>query len=110
MAFPALIAGGALLGCAVQNRSGEKLGSVCELMLDPKNGCIVYAVLSYGGMIGVGEKLFAIPWEAFAFDDESRTLLLDASPDQLDAAEGFDKDNWPARAGEDWLAPASAAA
>jgi PRC-barrel domain protein len=109
MAFPALIAGGALLGCAVQSRAGEKLGSICELMLDPASGCLAYAVLSYGGVIGVGEKLFAVPWRQFGFDEESRTLLLDVTPGQLEAAPGFDKDAWPARADEDWLAGLPAA-
>jgi len=109
MAFPALIAGGALLGCAVRNRDGDSLGSICELMLDPKDGCIVYAVLSYGGVVGVGEKLFAVPWAAFDFEEESRTLVLDADPARLDAADGFDKDSWPTRADDDWLRPAAAA-
>jgi hypothetical protein len=107
MAFPTLIAGGAVLGGAVTNRAGEKLGSVCELMLDPKSGRIVYAVLSYGGMIGVGEKLFAVPWDAFGFDEASRSLLLDATAAQLDAAEGFDKDRWPTEARPDWATPAT---
>jgi hypothetical protein len=110
MAFPALIAGGALLGCAVRNPAGDSLGSICELMLDPASGCIVYAVLSYGGVVGVGEKLLAVPWAAFNFDEADRALVLDAEPARLDAAEGFDKDNWPPRAEEDWLQPSAAAA
>jgi hypothetical protein len=77
-------------------------------MLDPRDGVIAYAVLPHGGMIGVGEKLFAIPWQALDFDEASRALVLDASPERLDAAPGFDKDRWPARAEANWLAPASA--
>jgi hypothetical protein len=102
MGFPARLAAGAVIGCTVRNAAGDELGSICELMLDPEGGTIAYAVLSHGGVIGVGEKLFAVPWAEFGFDEASRELRLEATPEQLAAAPGFDKDRWPASVNASW--------
>ncbi len=57
-----------LTGDRVRNAAGEDLGKVEEIMLDVPGGRIAYAVLSFGGMLGIGDKLFAVPWSALRLD------------------------------------------
>lgn len=77
----------------VYNPKGEKLGSIKELMLDIDNGKICYAVLSFGGFLSLGEKLFAVPWSALTVDTENKRLVMDTSEERLQNAPGFDTDN-----------------
>lgn len=86
----------------VYNLKGEKLSSVKEFMLDIKNGRVCYVVMSFGGFMGMGEKLFAVPWAAMAVDTKNRRFLMDVHEDQLKAAQGFDPDNWPDMADPTW--------
>lgn len=79
----------------VRNRMGENIGKVEDYMLDLQRGCIEYAVLSFGGVLGIGEKLFAVPWHSFTLDTVNHNFILDVTKDQLDNAPGFDKSNWP---------------
>jgi hypothetical protein len=64
-------------------------------MVDVSNGHISYAVFSHGGMLGIGDKLLAIPWPAFTVDTKNERLILPASKDLLNSAPSFPKDNWP---------------
>jgi sporulation protein YlmC with PRC-barrel domain len=80
---------------SVYNRTGEKLGDIKDLMIDTENGRVVYAVLSFGGLLGVGDKLFAIPMDAFEVNTTQERLMLDVTKDRLENAPGFNKDNWP---------------
>jgi sporulation protein YlmC with PRC-barrel domain len=84
-----------LIGDAIVNPAGEKLGDLKDIVLDTARGEIVYAVLASGGVLGVGEKLFAVPWSALRIEGDSGRLVLDASPDRLKSADGFDRDHWP---------------
>ncbi len=84
-----------IVGSKVVNTEGEQLGSIKELMIDLDDGQIVYVVLSFGGFLGLGDKLFAIPLEALTFDTEDHTVLLDLDKEVLKSAPGFDKDHWP---------------
>jgi hypothetical protein len=79
----------------VYNRQDEDLGDIKEIMLDVPAGRISYAVLSHGGLLGMGEKLFAVPWEALTLDTENKRFTLDVTKDRLESAPGFDKDSWP---------------
>lgn len=79
----------------VRNAAGEDIGKVEDYMLDLERGCVAYAVLSFGGVLGMGGKLFAVPWDAMTLDTENHNFILDVSRDQLERAPGFDKDNWP---------------
>jgi sporulation protein YlmC with PRC-barrel domain len=87
------LSAGTLIGDAIVNPAGEKLGDLKDIMLDTARGEIVYAVLASGGVLGVGEKLFAVPWSALRIEGDN--LVLDASLDRLKSATGFDKDHWP---------------
>ncbi len=84
-----------LIGDDVVNRAGESLGSLKEIMLDTASGKISYGVLSYGGVMGMGDKLFAVPWDALTVDHQKKTLVLNIDKDRLKDAPGFNKDNWP---------------
>ena len=92
---PRLMGADTLMGNDVYNRQEEDLGDIKEIMLDVAGGRISYAVLSYGGLLGMGEKLFAVPWAALTLDTENKRFTLDVSKDRLESAPGFDKDNWP---------------
>lgn len=99
---PRLMLTSTLEGNDVMNRAGEKLGTVDEIMLDVPMGRIAYAVLSSGGFLGVGDKLFAIPWGALTLDTDNKCFILDVSKDRLEQAPGFDKDHWPSLADQSW--------
>lgn len=76
-----------LMGNDVFNDQGEDLGDIKEIMLDVRAGRISYAVLSYGGLMGIGDKLFAVPWEALTLDTENKRFSLDVAKDRLDKAQ-----------------------
>jgi hypothetical protein len=87
---------------AVRNKTGEKVGSITDIMIDLPSGRVAYAVLSFGGFLGFGEKLFAIPWEALTLDEDNKWFILDVDKGTLENAPGFDKDNWPDMADASW--------
>jgi hypothetical protein len=91
-----------LIGNDVFNRRGEDLGDIKEIMLDLQSGRVAYAVLSYGGFLGMGEKLFAVPWNALTLDTENHRFTLDVERDRLKDAPGFDPDRWPDMADDTW--------
>ena len=99
---PYIMSAESLEGDKVVNPDGEDLGEIEAIMLDVPNGRIAYAVLSFGGLLGMGEKLFAIPWEALILDADEKRFVLDVDKDQLKEAPGFDKDHWPAMSDSQW--------
>ena len=99
---PEVMAADTLEGDKVVNRQGESLGEIEHIMLDVPSGRIAYAVLSFGGVMGIGDKLFAIPWNALTLDADQHCFVLDIDQDRLRNAPGFDKDHWPAMADRNW--------
>ena len=91
-----------LIGDDVKNHSGQDLGKIEEIVLDTEQNRIAYAVLSFGGILGVGDKLFAIPWQALNLDTDEKCFYLDVNKEKLESAPGFDKNNWPDMANNDW--------
>jgi sporulation protein YlmC with PRC-barrel domain len=91
-----------LTGDSVVNGAGEDLGKIEAIMLDVTSGRIAYAVLSFGGFLGMGKKLFALPWGALTLDAVEKRFIVDASKEKLQNAEGFDKDHWPSMADPEW--------
>lgn len=91
-----------LIGNDVYSLDDENVGNIKEIMLNTYTGEISYAVLSYDG-VGVGTKLFAVPWEALTLDTENKRFVLDVDNSTLEDASGFDKDNWPDTADEIWV-------
>ncbi len=85
-----------IIGETVINRQSEHVGKILELVIDAGENRIVYAVLSFGGLLGLGNKLFAMPWEAFEFSSTENKLILNVDKERLKTAPGFEKgDNWP---------------
>lgn len=97
-----VLSSSSIVGTTVQNMGREDLGEIKDLMIDLSGGRIAYAVLSFGGFLGMGDKLFAIPWEAFQVVQEEEVLLLNVAKEKLEQAPGFDKDNWPDMADVTW--------
>ena len=92
---PKLMGAETLIGDDVYNADEEKLGDIKEVMLDTRNGTVAYAVLSFGGILGLRDKLFAVPWKALTLDTANKRFLLNVPKDSLEDAPGFDKDDWP---------------
>jgi hypothetical protein len=92
---PRVLSASTLTGDGVKNLQGEDLGHIKDLMIDLPSGRVAYAVLSFGGVLGMGNKLFAVPWGALQLDTEQECFLLDADKSRLKKAPGFDKNNWP---------------
>jgi len=79
----------------VRNSAGEDLGKIEELVIDVNTGRVAYAVLSFGGVLKMGNKLFAIPWEALRLEPQNKQFILNVDKSRLENATGFDKYNWP---------------
>ena len=97
-----VLSASSIIGTDITNSDGEELGSIEELMLDHACGDIAYAVVKFGGFLGMGEKLFAIPWKAFSLSLHDKKAILQVPRERLQQAEGFDKDAWPNMADETW--------
>lgn len=99
---PALMGADTLLGEDVVNGQEESLGDIKEIMLDVRSGEIAYAVLSFGGFLGVGAKLFAVPWQALQLDTVNKRFVLDIDKERLKSAPGFDPNAWPDMTDVQW--------
>jgi len=99
---------GEIIGMPVRNRAGENLGKIDDLVIDMKNGEVRYAALSFGGVAGIGSKLFAVPFHSMTFvfgepnKANSRHFMFEVSKDQLDRAPGFDSSHWPNVGDSQW--------
>jgi sporulation protein YlmC with PRC-barrel domain len=100
--FRRVLSASTLVGDRVKNPAGEDLGKVDEIMIDLTSGRVAYVVLSHGGVLGMGNKLFAVPWNAFRIDEDDKAFILDVDKQRLENAPGFDKDNWPDMADMTW--------
>jgi len=99
---PDLMGADTLIGNDVYNQDDEDIGDIKEIMLDVRSGRVSYAVLSFGGFLGMGQKLFAVPWSALTLDPAHKRFLLNVKKDRLKDAPGFDKDHWPDMADKAW--------
>lgn len=97
-----------IIGMAVENPQGESLGSINDMMVDVSSGEIQYLAVAHGGVLGVGDKLFAVPMKAFkcVYDKESDqyTLVLNVTQERFENAPGFNQDQWPDMADAKWKA------
>ena len=89
-----------LIGMNIQNSQDEGVGEVNDIVLNARTGRVRYLAVTYGGFLGVGNKMFAVPFEAFKVrqdpnDKDSYVLMLDVTQKQLEGAQGFDEDHWP---------------
>lgn len=84
-----------IVGRSVQNNQGEKLGSIKDLVIDPDQFRIAYTVLSFGGFMGMGDKLFAMPASVLQVPSNEKFAVLTVDKNRLKEATGFDKNQWP---------------
>lgn len=92
---PTVLSADTLKNEKVENAAGENLGNIQDYMIDLDSGRISYCVLSFGGFLGMGDKLFAVPWQSMELDTERRCFILKTPKERLKNAPGFDKDHWP---------------
>ncbi len=97
---------GDLIGRDVTNPNGQKLGSIDDIVLTTDQSRVSYAALSVGGVLGIGDKLYAIPWHALKMSEDGKTITLNVDRGRLEQATGFDKKNWPEAGDEQWTAAA----
>ncbi|HTU25082.1 MAG TPA: PRC-barrel domain-containing protein [Pirellulales bacterium] len=88
----------------VRNAAGEDIGKIKDLVIDVNTGKVLYAALDFGGFLGVGDKLFAVPWHSLAVrgHDKDQYLMLNVTKERLKEAPGFDKNHWPDMANANW--------
>lgn len=99
---PEVMAASSLEGDKVISAMGNDLGTIKEIMVDVPRGRVAYAVLSVGGFLGTGDRLFAIPWHALTLNTDKKCFVLNIDEEQLKQAPGFDKDHWPTMADYRW--------
>src|SRR5690348_4704546 len=100
--FRYVLSASTLTGDRVRNAAGEDLGKLEEIMIDVVSGRVAYAVLSFGGFLGMGNKLFAVPWRALSLNERDHEFVLDVDRTTLENAPGFDRDNWPDMTDPTW--------
>lgn len=91
-----------LSGNKVENYEGEEIGMIKDFMIDCYSGKVLYAVLSFGGIFGLGDKLFSIPMPSLYLDKEKKIFKLNMDKETLKNAPGFDKDDWPDMTSKEW--------
>ena len=92
---PQVMAADTLQGDSVRNDADEDLGEITDIMIDVPTGRVAYAVMSVGGVLGIGDKLFAIPWSALRLDTDNKCFRMNVAKERFEQAPGFDKDHWP---------------
>ncbi len=91
-----------VIGKDVISTDKENLGEIEEIVLDKVSGEVRYAVLSFGGFMGMGKDLYAIPWKTLDYCKDEEAFKIKIDKERLKSASGFDKDNWPDFANEAW--------
>ena len=98
-----------IAGTDIKNRNQEDLGEVQDLVIDPETGDIRYAVISFGGVMGLGDKLFAVPFDLLEAPevkegDDLAYFTLDIDKSRLETAPGFERSKWPDFNEQAWCA------
>ena len=91
-----------IIGSRVRNQDSENVGKIEDFVIDMETGRIAYAVLSFGGFLGMGDKLFAVPFQSMQFDVEDEEFILDVNIERLKNAPGFDRSHWPKMGEREW--------
>jgi len=91
-----------IIGTKVVNPKAESLGDIKEIVIDPSTGRVAYVVVSFGGFLGMSEKLFAIPFSSFEYNLANNEYVLHVPKERLENAPGFDPEHWPAMSDEKW--------
>ncbi|NLF32864.1 MAG: PRC-barrel domain containing protein [Planctomycetes bacterium] len=109
---PQLLDADTLVGQEVKGRNNETLGRIDDLVLNADRDKVEYAAVTSGGLLGLGTKYVAVPWDELAIRhtdrDEIQSVTVDVTKDQWDRIKGFDSGRWPARADPNWRHPGAA--
>ncbi len=97
-----MLSSSTMQGTDVKNAKGESLGDIKDLMIDLSSGRVAYAVVEFGGLFGIGSKLFAVPLQAMRQNAADKCFVMDTTKQALENAHGFDKDHWPDFADRTW--------
>jgi hypothetical protein len=89
-------------GTPVENPQGDGLGHIQDVMIDKVSGRVGYAVLKYGSFLGIGGKLFAVPWDILEYDTQRNAYVIDMPKERLAGAPSFDEQRWPNMADQNW--------
>lgn len=92
---PSLIAAGKVNGTDVYNRAGESLGEIYDVMIDKRSGKIAYAIMSFGGFLGMGDRYHPLPWSTLTYDTKLGGYVVDLNREQLEAAPSYDANDSP---------------
>lgn len=90
-----LIASNKVEGTAVYNRQGERLGAVYNFMVDKQSGKVEYAVLSFGGFMGIGTDYYPLPWKMLTYDTKQGGYVVDLDRNLLDTAPRYSREEEP---------------
>ncbi len=90
-----LIASNKVEGTSVYNPEGEKLGSIYNFMVDKESGQVEYAVLQFGGFLGIGSDYHPVPWTALEYDEEQDGYVIDVGKEALQKAPKFGANETP---------------
>ena len=97
-----LIASNKVEGTAVYNRQGDRLGDVYNFMVDKYSGQVAYAVMSFGGFLGIGESYHPLPWRVLNYDTGMGGYVVDLDKDRLRGAPSFSRDQPPDWSDRNW--------
>ncbi len=92
-----LIASNRVEGTAVYDRAGERLGDVYNFMVDKQSGQVAYAVMSFGGFLGIGESYHPLPWKSLDYSPEQGGYVVDVTREQLEGAPHYGRGDDPWR-------------
>ena len=95
-----LIASNKVEGTAVYNRQGEHLGSVYNFMVDKRSGQVEYAVMRFGGFLGIGDSYHPLPWKSLTYDTSQGGYVVDLDKTRLQGAPSYSSSEAP-----DWSDP-----
>jgi hypothetical protein len=97
-----LISSEKVAGSGVENTRGDSLGHIEEIMIDKISGRVGYAVLNYGSFLGMGGKLFALPWDVLKYDTRRDAYVVGIPEERLKNAPSFDAGSWPDMGDPTW--------
>ncbi len=84
-----------IIGDNVENYEGENLGTIDDIMINIQTGKVEYAVIEYGSFLGLGGKMFAIPFDELELDEDRECFVVSRDMNYLKNAPGFDQNHWP---------------
>jgi hypothetical protein len=87
-----LISSDKVEGTSVYNKAGDSLGSIYHIMIDKVSGKVAYAVMSFGGFLGIGERYHPLPWSVLTYDTNQGGYVVNLDKRQLEGAPTFARD------------------